>query len=133
MILCYQEVKILINVKAMQEIHKLSSLYEKRWGKEVDYVGMPTRLCQETLLQVLRLIVETGDSILVGLQKRKALIDPYYNYLEEYHEKHNITNCFVFEKPCPLCNNKVIYHQNGNSYEYKCETENCFNSIFRGI
>ena len=133
MILCYQEVKKLINVKAIQEIHKLSSLYEKRWGKEVDYVGMPTRLCQETLLQVLRLIVETGDSILVGFQKRKSLVDPYNDYLEEYNKNNNIQNGFVFEKSCPLCNNKVIFHQQGNSHEYKCETENCFSLTFRGI
>ena len=130
---CNQEVIILVNVKAMQEIHKLSSLYEKRWGKEVDYVGMPTRLCQETLLQVLRLIVDTGDSILVGFQKRKALVDPYHDYLENFHENNDIQNGFVFEKPCPLCNKKVIYYEQGNSYEYRCETENCFNSTFRGI
>lgn len=76
---------MLVNVKAMQEIHKLSSLYEKNWGKEVDYVGMPILIDQENLLQVFRIIVETGDSVLVGFQKRKALVDPYRDYLEEYH------------------------------------------------
>lgn len=124
---------MLVNVKAMQEIHKLSSLYEKNWGKEVDYVGMPISVDQENLLQVFRIIVETGDSVLVGFQKRKALVDPYRDYLEEYHENNNIQDGYIFEKNCPLCNGKVVYHQQGNSYEYRCETENCFIMTFRGI
>ena len=123
----------MVNVKAMQEIHKLSSLFEKRWGKEVDYGGLPDSICQETLVQVLRLIVETGDSVLVGFQKRKALIDSYRNYLEEYHENNDIQIGFIFEKACPLCNNKVVFEQQGNSYEYRCETDNCFIMAFRGI
>ena len=123
----------MIDVTMMQEIYKLCALYEKRWGKEVDYTGMPANIGQEKLLQILRIIVETGDSILVGFQKRKALVDPYFDYLESYHSSHDIPNGFVFEKSCPLCNNRVIYHKVGNSYEYKCETLNCFTSTFRGI
>ena len=39
----------MIDVKMMQELIKLGQLYENRWGKEVDFVGMPSSLGQHKL------------------------------------------------------------------------------------
>jgi len=36
----------MIDVKMMQETIKLGKLYESRWGKEVDFIGMPPNLGQ---------------------------------------------------------------------------------------
>lgn len=127
------EVAIMVNIAILREMHKLCSLYEKRWGREVDFIGMPDNLSQEKLLQVMRIIAETGDSVMVGFQKRKALVNPYFDYIENYHMSHDIRNGFVFDKPCPLCNNRVVYREVGNSYAYECQTENCFVARFRGI
>jgi len=42
-----EEIAILmIDVKMMQETIKLGKLYESRWGKEVDFIGMPPNLGQ---------------------------------------------------------------------------------------
>lgn len=123
----------MLNIEVVQEIHKLCSQYEKRWGKEVDCIGMPSVCTQEKLLQAMRIIVDTGESVLCGLKKVKDLNLSFNNYLMEYHDRFTIPNGFVFEKPCPFCGNKVIYHNEVNSWEYRCETKNCFKSTFRGI
>lgn len=34
---------------------------------------------------------------------------------------------------CPRCNGHLVYIQEGNSFEVKCETANCIEEIFRGI
>lgn len=125
----------MVNIEVLQEIHRLSLLYEQRWGKEVDYVGMPATVSQERLLLALRYAVETGDSILVSLQKIRDITREYHNYLEDQHALQNweLESGYVFEKCCPLCGNKVKYIAVGNSYAYACETKHCFYSAFRGI
>ena len=125
----------MINIKILQELNKLSALYEKRWGKKVDYIGMPSNISQERLLLVLRYIVDTGDSVLVGFQKVRNITLKYLDYIEREHESHawDVENGYVFTKPCPLCGEKVKYFEFGNSYSYTCSTENCFNATCRGI
>ena len=59
----------MINEKAMLRICELTDLYKKRWGKEVDLSFHPPGLTQEKLVNVLELIVDTGDSVLVGWNK----------------------------------------------------------------
>ncbi len=125
----------MINIDVLREINKLTSIYEERWGKEIDYNGMPTHITQERLLLALRYAVKTGDSALVSLQKIRDITNEYYDYLKTQHKINNWTlaNGYIFDKPCPLCGNKVKYISSGNSYLYTCETEHCFRSAFRGI
>ena len=120
----------MIDVKMMQESIKLGQLYENRWGKEVDFVGMPSSIGQHKLLLVMRLIVDTGDSVLVGYQKIKKLVDPYYKYLMSIERSKDGD---VVDKRCPLCGENVKFYQMGNSYEYRCDTPNCISFGARGI
>lgn len=124
----------MINPDVIKEIHKLSTEYEKRFDKEIDYAGLPSTVSQEKFLQALRIIVETGDSVLVGLTKVRDLVNPYFKYIAEYHRNHcDIENGFIFPEHCPLCGGKVYYYEFGSSYMYKCETSNCFIEQFRGL
>ena len=38
-------------------------------GKDVDYTTLPKGITQEKLVDVLKIIVDTGESILVGYNK----------------------------------------------------------------
>lgn len=121
----------MFDVEVMEEVDKLCSLYESRFGKEVDCIGLPTTMSQEKLLLTLRIIVNTGDSVLTGFKKVRDSITPYTDYLAGYHSTHpDIQNEFTFDKPCPLCHRKVSYYELENSYMYKCQTKNCYKSQF---
>ena len=56
----------MVNEEALEEIEKLSNIYEKTWGVPVDYTILPAGLTQEKLVVVLKRIVDTGESVLVG-------------------------------------------------------------------
>ena len=125
----------MVNIEVLKELHELSTLYETRWGKEVDYVGMPTTISQKRLLLILRNIVDTGDSVLVGAQKIRDILNEYHDSIREEHAAHNwdIENGFVFSIPCPLCGKPVRYKSYSSSYAYECDTDHCFVSAVRGI
>lgn len=124
----------MINPSVLKEINELSTIYEARFGKDVDYMGLPSTVSQSKLLQAFRIIVNTGDSLIIGLKKVRDLTNPYFDYLTKYHNTHiDLENGFVFDKPCPLCNGKVYFYEFGTSYMYKCETKNCLMYQFRGI
>ena len=125
----------MINIDVLQELHKYNLLYEQRWGQEIDYVGIPNVISEERLLLIFRYIVNTGESVLVGLQKVRDIIHEYHNYIDENISLNDskIKNGYIFEKPCPLCGNKVIYLETGKSYSFTCNTEHCLNIISRGI
>jgi len=53
----------------LQQLNNLCDLYKNRWGKEVDYTTIPRTITQEKLLIILKRIVDTGESILVGYNK----------------------------------------------------------------
>lgn len=120
----------MIDVEMMQEAIELGKLYDSRWGKEIDFVGMPSVLGQHKLLLVMRLIVDTGDSVLVGYQKINELVNPYYKYLMSIE---GIKDGDIVDKKCPLCGKNVRLYQIGNSYEYRCDTHNCISCGCRGI
>lgn len=125
----------MITVGVMQELCRLSELYKLRWGKEVDYIGMPATISQERLLFALRYAVKTGDSILVSLQKVKDLICEYHNYLEQQRTLHSgqLQDGHTYDRCCPLCGNKVKHAVVDNSYVDKCETEFCLYFSVRGL
>lgn len=120
----------MINVEVMKEIIELCSKYEKRWNKPVDFVGLPSTLYQERFLLIMRYIVNTGDSILVGYQKVSRLLNSYYKYLDSIDE---INGGESVDKNCPLCGEKVRFVKMGNSYEFRCNTANCVEYGVRGI
>jgi len=78
----------------------------------------------------MRLIVDTGHSVLVGYQKIKKLVDPYYEYLKSIEE---IKAGDVVDRKCRLCGGNVRFYEFGNSYGYGCDTPNCISLSFRGI
>ena len=59
----------MVNEEALEEIKKLSCVYEKNWDIPVDYTILPAELSQEKLVVVLKRIVDTGESVLVGYSK----------------------------------------------------------------
>lgn len=59
----------MIDENAMREIERLNKLYKERWQKEVDYTIMPPGMDQRKLVIILRRIVDTGESLLVGYHK----------------------------------------------------------------
>lgn len=120
----------MIDIEVLQELHKYSALYEERWGKEVDYIGLPSIVSQEKLLLALRHAVKTGDSFLVSMQKVRDITLEYLDYLEQHLE---LESGYIFDQPCPLCGNKVRFFVVGNSYEYVCDTKHCFRSCYRGL
>ena len=120
----------MINTKAMEEIYKLGAIYETTWGKPVDFIGLPCNLSQEQFVLALRMIVKTGDSVLVGLQKVKAALNTYYDYLESIID---INDGDSVERKCPICGNKVVFHTCGNSYEFRCMTDICISYTVRGF
>lgn len=124
------EVTKMIDEEMLKEICELSDKYEYRWGKSVDHVGMPITIDQHRLVLALRIMVDTGDSILVAYQKVRDLVNPYYEYLDSITD---ISDGEYVEKDCPLCGNKVRFYSIDNSYEFKCDTFNCLRLTVRGI
>lgn len=59
----------MINADVMKEINKLTKLYEERWHDCVDKMVIPNKLSQEEPVIVLRRIVDTGESVIVGWNK----------------------------------------------------------------
>ena len=59
----------MISQKTLYEIDELSTLYELRWGKKLDDSIIPRGMDQEQYVRVLKRIVDTGESILVGWNK----------------------------------------------------------------
>lgn len=55
--------------ESYSEIESLLEKYRYNWGKDVDLSIIIPGLTQEKLLIILRYIVETGDSLLVGYNK----------------------------------------------------------------
>lgn len=49
--------------------NELLALYEFNWGKRLDFIDMNFSITQEELVKVLEIIVETGESVLVGFEK----------------------------------------------------------------
>lgn len=62
---------ILIDDSALNEIERLEKLYENTWGHPVEYIKMymPPGSTLERLAETLRLMCETGDSVLVAYNK----------------------------------------------------------------
>lgn len=52
-----------------KEIKDLNKKYKKIWGKDVDYKIIPFGITQEKLMECLKLMIETNDSLLVSYNK----------------------------------------------------------------
>ncbi|MEG2189532.1 MAG: hypothetical protein RRY08_06830 [Christensenella sp.] len=112
----------MINIEVSNEISQLCDLYKETWHTDVLFMCIPTTLSQESLCLVMRRIVNTGESILVGFEKIRCSINTYRGIIGDT-EKYK-SGC-VLEHPCPLCGNHVRYHKNGNSHKIACDTKYC--------
>ena len=67
------------NPEVLKRLNELCDLYQKRWGKPVDFVGVPgsPAFKQENLVRILERIVDTGESIIVGFDKLRGEIAPF--------------------------------------------------------
>jgi len=61
----------MIDDHLLPEIQELLDLYYKRFDVVVDFVGLPSNITQEDIYAALSRIVDTGESLFVGLQKTK--------------------------------------------------------------
>ncbi|MCM1124960.1 MAG: hypothetical protein NC429_00675 [Lachnospiraceae bacterium] len=59
----------MINPNTLKQLNELCEIYKQRWSREVDYTVLPRSISQEKLLIILKRIVDTGESILVGYNK----------------------------------------------------------------
>ena len=67
----------MINDHLLREIEKLLDLYHKRFDVVVDFVGLPSNLTQGDIYAALLRVVDTGESLFVGLQKTKESRNKY--------------------------------------------------------
>lgn len=123
----------MLSQAAILEAIKLTEQYEMVWGTPLDTTALPSTLTQEKLCLVLRQIIESGDSILVGYQKVRDIELRYYNSIDwtrPYRDKH------IFDSPCPFCGKAVrilFYGTYSQSHVIKCETDHCLTITFRGL
>lgn len=57
--------------KDIELIKMFEKDYENKWGKKVNYSIIPKGIVQEDMVPVLRIMIETGDSLLVAFEKFK--------------------------------------------------------------
>lgn len=60
---------IIIDDSAIDKVNELCKVYEKTWGKKVDFKIMPPMITQEQLVEVVSLMIQTNDSLLVAWNK----------------------------------------------------------------
>lgn len=61
------------------------------------------------------------------MDMNKRDFDAIDRALNQYAKNRKIT------EPCPRCGKKLMYIQDGASYEVKCTTQNCVSEVFRGV
>ena len=59
----------MVDSEAQKEIERLLPVYEHRWGKPLDWTVSPPRMTDTQFAKVLKRIVDTGESIVVGYGK----------------------------------------------------------------
>lgn len=62
-----------MNKKDIEMVKILENDYENKWGKKVNYSIIPKGIVQEDMVAVLRIMIKTGDSLLVAFEKFKKL------------------------------------------------------------
>lgn len=123
----------MVNESALREIESLTERYRKNWGTEPDFTAVPRYLTQEKMCLVLRRIVETGESVLVGSGKVREMIGKYYSGIDW---SDDLKNGEVLPEPCPFCGGKVRVERfgtYGQSSVVYCEAENCMRVECRGL
>ena len=124
------------NQSILKEIEELQKKYETRWGKTIrdfDLSLLPRHISQEQLILILRRIVDTGESCLVGFDKIKEISLNYY-YSLDWSTQYNDND--ILNKSCPFCGNNVRIHIWGKYRQHSCihcETSNCLHMVSRGL
>ena len=123
----------MVNETALQECERLERVYKERWGREVDLSLLPRTVTQEMLCLILRRIVDTGESSLVGYDKIKDITHNYYKNIDwTIHYKDGDLFC----EKCPFCGRdvKITYVGTYNqSSVIWCETDFCLRIATRGL
>jgi len=123
----------MVNKQALEEIERLEQIYKQRWNTSVDTSLLPRTVTQEQLCLILRRIIDTGESCLVGYSKIKEITWDYYNQIDW---THSYKDGDVFDKKCPFCGNRVkiaymgTYGQTNVIY---CESDLCLRIVSRGL
>lgn len=65
----------MINIEALDKIKVLEQEYKNTYGKEVDYTIIPPGLSQEKLVNVLKRMIDTNESIIVAYNKIRSNYD----------------------------------------------------------
>ena len=53
----------------LEEIRHLEKVYEETYGKKVDYIGLPSVLTMEGLVECLKLMIDDNLSILEAFSR----------------------------------------------------------------
>lgn len=123
----------MVNEAALHEIEKLEKLYKARWHKAVDFSLLPRFVGQEHLCLILRRIVDTGESCLVGYEKTKEITMNYYEHMDWTIQYKNGD---ILDKECPFCGKTVrisFFGTYEQSYVIHCDTDFCLRIVSRGL
>lgn len=125
----------MIDKSALCEIEKLQKIYENRWGKSLDFSIslLPRTVTQDRLCLILRRIVDTGESCLIGYEKIREIS---LSYEENIDWSIPYKNGDIFSEPCPFCGKNVsisFYGTYNQSYIIYCETDYCLRITLRGL
>lgn len=96
----------MINDSALQEIAKLEEIYKARWQTVVDISLLPPGITQERYCLILRRIIDTGESCLVGYNKIKDAALNYYDCID-WTIQYKTGD--MLDKKCPFCGKDVNF------------------------
>lgn len=124
----------MMNEVAPREIERLQKMYEERWGITPDTSILPRSVTQERLCLILRRIIDTGESCLVGYNKVKDISLDYYFKKIDWSIQYQDGD--VLEQKCPFCGKNVkitfLGEYNQSSVVY-CEMDFCLRIESRGL
>ena len=123
----------MVNLEALAEMDKLMEEYREKWNQPIDMDLIPPYVTQEKACLILRQIVETGDSVLTGIEKIKKTFNQYYHGID-WTIQYKTDD--IMKEPCPFCKEEVkieFFGEYGQSYIIYCKTPRCMRLISQGL
>ena len=53
----------MFNFGVMYKVQELTAEYRKKWGRNIDYLGLPRAMSDEVLIKTLERAIETGEPV----------------------------------------------------------------------
>lgn len=53
----------MIGFGTLYRVQELTAEYRKKWGRNIDYLGLPRAMSDEVLIKTLERAIETGEPI----------------------------------------------------------------------